>query len=343
MWQMSDCTMKTILAAGLFMVLCGAAAAQKNFHPGAVWMDESGEPIQAHGGGILRYKGMYYWYGEDKSEGYLNKVGVSCYASQDLLHWKHVSTALPSANMPQGFGATGICERPKVIYNRQTHTFVMWMHLDHPGYVDSLAGVAVSEKPEGPFRFVKAFSPIAGSTYRDMNLYEKKDGTAYTVFSGDNNASLYIVKLNSSYTDVERPQREGVNWVVAVRRQYREAPAIFYYKGLYYMICSGTSGWAPNAARYYTSLHLLGTWKAMGNPFTGANAATSDRSQATYVLPVAHKPGWFIYMGDRWKPQNLADSRYIWLPFHIRPNGDFLIHWKDTWNFNNLASSLNTP
>lgn len=38
------------------------------FYPGRVWLDTDGNPIQAHGGGIL-YDGRtetYYWYGENK-------------------------------------------------------------------------------------------------------------------------------------------------------------------------------------------------------------------------------------------------------------------------------------
>lgn len=38
------------------------------YHPGRIWLDTEGNPIQAHGGGILydaRTK-IYYWYGEYK-------------------------------------------------------------------------------------------------------------------------------------------------------------------------------------------------------------------------------------------------------------------------------------
>lgn len=46
------------------------AAGNDSFHyfPGRVWLDTDGNPIQAHGGGILYDKRstMYYWYGEYK-------------------------------------------------------------------------------------------------------------------------------------------------------------------------------------------------------------------------------------------------------------------------------------
>lgn len=38
------------------------------YHPGRIWLDTDGNPIQAHGGGILYddRSSMYYWYGEYK-------------------------------------------------------------------------------------------------------------------------------------------------------------------------------------------------------------------------------------------------------------------------------------
>lgn len=31
---------------------------------GEIWNDTDGNPINAHGGGILYHEGTYYWYGE---------------------------------------------------------------------------------------------------------------------------------------------------------------------------------------------------------------------------------------------------------------------------------------
>lgn len=44
--------------------------AQKNtdFIPGEVWKDTDGNPINAHGGGLLYHDGTYYWYGDIRKE-----------------------------------------------------------------------------------------------------------------------------------------------------------------------------------------------------------------------------------------------------------------------------------
>lgn len=36
-------------------------------------------------------------------------------------------------------------------------------------------------------------------------------------------------------------------------------------------------------------------------------------------------------MADRWKPKNLLDSRYIWLPVDLQ-DGKITVPWKDKWN-----------
>ena len=49
-------------------------------------------------------------------------------------------------------------ERPKVIYNGKTGKFVLWFHLELKGrgYGPARAAVAVSDRPEGPYRFVSS-------------------------------------------------------------------------------------------------------------------------------------------------------------------------------------------
>ena len=313
----------------------------RQFRPGEIWRDTDGKPIQAHGGGILYHEGVFYWYGEDKSLGYNNKVGASCYSSRDLYQWKHEGTALPASAVPEQFRDTGVLERPKVLYNARTRKFVLWAHLDVNGYSQSVAGVALSDSPTGPFVFVSAAHPIGDSTYRDMNLFLDEDRQAYALYSAEDNATIYIVRLNADFTGPETPPVEGKTWSRAIVRQWREAPAPFKHNERYYLITSGTSGWAPNAAKVATADHILGPWTLGDNPCVGPDASTTFHSQSTYILPITGRnPGGFIYMGDRWEPNNLADSRYIWLPFQMKPDDTFEIAWRDAWDLSVFGSSL---
>ena len=61
------------------------------FRPGELWLDNNNVHVNAHGGGILLYDDLYYWYGEHKIEGSAgNKahVGVHVYSSSDLFNTK---------------------------------------------------------------------------------------------------------------------------------------------------------------------------------------------------------------------------------------------------------------
>jgi hypothetical protein len=295
-------------------------------------MDTAGNLIQAHGGGILKLGNTYYWYGEDKSTGYNNNVGVNGYASEDLVNWRPLGTVFKAADMPEKFRAGGVAERPKVIYNEKTGKYVMWIHMDTNGYGTSEAGVGVADKPEGPFKWLRSFRPIQTSTYRDMNVFVDDDKKAYAIYSGEENQTMHVVRLNEDYTDVERPMKEGETWSRILARRARESPSPFKYNGKYYLITSGTTGWNPNPASYAIADNILGPWKEIGNPITGEGAATTYRSQSTFVLPSpSGKPGEFIYMGDRWNSKDLANSRYIWLPFTIKDDGTFTIKWQDSW------------
>jgi hypothetical protein len=56
-------------AAMLLLVALSASAASQKIKPGGVWLDDRGQHIQAHGGGIIKLSDTYYWFGEDRSQG----------------------------------------------------------------------------------------------------------------------------------------------------------------------------------------------------------------------------------------------------------------------------------
>ena len=137
------------------------------FRPGEIWPDENGQHINAHGGGVLKYGDTYYWFGEHKAEHTSSAlVGVTCYASEDLLNWRNCGVAL-SVSDERGHDIERGCvlERPKVIYNKVTGNFCMWFHLELKGrgYDAARYGVAVANQPEGPYKFLYSQRADAGT------------------------------------------------------------------------------------------------------------------------------------------------------------------------------------
>jgi hypothetical protein len=75
----------------------------------------------------------------------------------------------------------------------------------------------------------------------------------------------------------------------------------------------------------------MGPWQELDNPAQGQDAPVTFHSQSTYVLEVKPGSGQFVYIGDRWNPENLQDSRYIWLPMNWH-HGQFNMIWRDEWD-----------
>jgi hypothetical protein len=310
------------------------------------WYDTDGRHIQAHGGQVVTVEEdgqkVYYWYGEDRTKGYWNSPGVSVYRSVDLQNWTNKGSALhtvstkaeleepyfdalydtvddsgqPRAerintlnyhlNTTQAEDYTAIFERPKVLYNKKNHQWVMWWHSDGrmtPGgstYSRSMAGVAVSDSPTGPFKMTGVYRMYNRTDYkactqwavpgqaRDMTVFQDDDGTAYITYSSEENASLYVAKLNADYTNVEHttgtdmvnahqfsesgqfpytfadgtanaPVR-GSDFQIVKECGHLEAPAIFNHDGGYHVIASGATGWGPNPQTYYSAESILGSW-----------------------------------------------------------------------------------
>ena len=143
---------------------------------------------------------------------------------------------------------------------------------------------------------------------------------------------MYVSRLSTDFTDIERPVEEGKSWSRILVNKQREAPAPFKYKNKYYLITSGLTGWSPNAAMYAVADHILGPYEIKGDPCLGADANSTFFSQSTFVLPVAGAPeGSFVFMADRWNGTELEKSRYVWLPFTVK-NGKVSILNIPSWD-----------
>ncbi len=175
-----DC--KTTMLLIIFLITLGCNNKFNNhFFPGKVWYDNNGTSINAHGGGILYHNNTYFWYGEHKIEGEIGntaQVGVHLYTSKNLYQWEDKGIVLkvnetdPTSDIYKGC----ILERPKVIYNKKTKNFVMWFHLEplNRGYEAARSGVAFSETPYGPFKYIKSVRPNAGVWPINVKDFHKK-------------------------------------------------------------------------------------------------------------------------------------------------------------------------
>ena len=171
-----------------------------------------------------------------------------------------------------------------------------------------------------------------GQMARDMTLFQDDDGRAYHVYASEENATLHLSLLSADFL------KPAGQYVRIFPLGFNEAPAIFKRNGRYFLMTSGCTGWAPNAARLACADDILGPWTSLGNPVRGTEEqmeSTFD-SQSTFVLPVQGKRDAFVFMGDRWMPENAIDGRYIWLPLRFDSSGTPFLEWKDGWDLDAL-------
>ncbi len=181
------------------------------------WADTNGNPIQAHGGGMIKAGSYYYWFGENRDDtGHFQ--GVSCYRSTDLKNWT---------------------------YNASTGQYVMWMHWENGNdYGQARAAVAYCSSVDGSYTYQGSFRPMTGQGItdhgidgymsRDCSLFVDTDGTAYFISAANENADLMLYKLTSSSFSSYgfcRKTPPGSNGIFFDRSRYVETVCLLERKG----------------------------------------------------------------------------------------------------------------
>lgn len=307
---------------------------------GVILYDDKGEVLHAHGGHMYKEKGYYYWFGENRT----GEIRVSCYRSKDLEHWEFRNHVLTCDSKTQGYYARSdirlrkevilkdgskqlaSCniERPKVLYNSKTKKYVMWMHYENGvHYGDARCAVAVCDTIDGDYVYYGSFNPV-GNMSRDCTVFTEEDGTAYFISAARENADLILYRLTEDYLAIDEQLK--ILWP----GQAREAPVLFQRNGLYYMLSSACTGWAPNQGKYAVSESLTGRWSALKS---FGNETTYD-SQPAFVLPMTDGNGTkWIYVGDRWNGETYSESTYVFFPLLFNASGELKLEYCDEIDF----------
>ena len=298
---------KLVSLASLIGALAAFTVRAQVIRPGEPWLDNRGQQIQAHGGGMFLWKGIYYWFGEDRSPSNdPDKRFVACYSSKDLVHWTFRRQVVAWTD-PENLGPHWVLERPKVFHNPRTGKFVLYAHLDDAHYKVARVAVAVSDRIDGDYHYVKSFRPLDRES-RDIGQFVDDDGTAYLIFESRPTKGFFIAKLSEDYLSVVQQ--------VALVEAPLEGGALVHFHGLYYAIGSHMTGWRPNPNVYATSPTLSGPWSSFRD--IAPPETNTYNSQSTMLLKVVgSKQTAVIFMADQWRPQQLWDSRYLWMPVEI--------------------------
>lgn len=309
---------------------------------GIQWADTDGNPIQAHGGGMIKVGPYYYWFGENRNpDGTF--FAVSSYRSTDLRTWEFRNHVLTMNSDPELNRAN--IERPKVVYNESTGKYVMWMHWENGvHYGEARAAVASSSTVDGDYTYHGSFRPLAetgvvdhgkpGYMSRDCGLFVDTDKKAYFISASNENYDLNLYELTPDYLSIARLA------AVLFKGGHREAPVLFKRNGIYFLLTSGATGWSPNQAKYATSTAIDRGWSEM----TNIGDSKTFHSQSTYVVPVQGSAGTaYLYMGDRWagawgEPVNR--STYVWQPLSFPTDRTMTMSWNNMLTIDTAAGTI---
>ncbi|MGN5636110.1 RICIN domain-containing protein [Streptomyces sp. AC154] len=312
------------LLAALAVVLVAVPSAHADpastFTPGKSWTDTSGRALQMHGLGIVKAGSAWYAFGENKtgeSSADTSFQSIDCYRSTDLSHWSYQGAAL-SRQSSGDLGPGRVVERPKVLYNASTATYVMYLHIDSPSYGEAKVGVATGKTPCGTYDYRGSSRPL-GAQSKDIGVFQDTDGSGY-LMRRDPEHGLRIEKLSSDYLTVTKTVQTFPDY---------ESPAMVRTGGRYYLLASNLTGWRTNDNVYATATSLSGPWTAF-RTFAPPGTRTYD-SQTANIIPVQGTSATtFIYAGDRWNTDDLGSSPLVWLPLTISGT-TVTVSWQNSW------------
>lgn len=268
---------------------------------GNLWITADGDTVQAHAPGFLKIKDTWYMVGEDRSREW--RPDVNLYSSRDLQNWSFEKKIIANGVTSPDLGSTRMIERAKLLYNKKTKRYVVWCHWESSNYGASEAACFSSDRIDGTYRLEWSGRPL-GIKSRDCNVFVDTDGTAYFISTTEENQHLGLFRLSDDYLSIVE-HTQLFPW------QRREAPAIVKLDQKYFMFSSACTGWAPNQCKLSWSHDLKTGWSTLEN--IGDDKAF--RTQPAAILEIkGSKDTTYLYVGDRWKDPNLAQSKTIIFP-----------------------------
>ena len=98
---------------------------------------------------------------------------------------------------------------------------------------------------------------------------------------------------------------------------------------------SDLTGWSMNDNKYATAESMAGPWSEWLD-IAPPGTATFE-SQVSAVVPLEEGSSDFVYVGDRWRRDDLQASPAVWLPLRLG-GGRAELTWRDEWSLAELPT-----
>ncbi|MBN2534551.1 MAG: family 43 glycosylhydrolase [Spirochaetales bacterium] len=215
------------------------------------------------------------------------------FSSEDLVNWQDHGVGLHKDDISWA----SLFYAPDCVYNESTGNY--YLYFPNGG---SSIGVAVSDKPEGPFADAIG-KPLITGQYPGVNDVEwvfdpgiliDDDGQAYMYFGGgmpDTGDNARVIRLNE---DMVSLKDESATTIIAP--DYFEAPFVFKRNGYYYFTYS--TNWVGHGIRID---YMMSTDPMKGFTYKGTilNNPPGNHGNNSHHSIVEHEGEWYIFYHNR--------------------------------------------
>jgi hypothetical protein len=308
---------------------------------GINFLDEQGNRVNAHGGGIIKEGDTYYMHGEyflsTTTDNNFN--GFSMYSSKDLATWKNEGIILPQQASGE-LGPKRKGERPHIIKCPSTGEFVLYAHAASEDYqTDKEVVYATSPTVNGQYSYKGPLKNASGQLAVHSDMSALTDGAAAYVITESGHVYTLATDCHSWVSDKSYSAVNGDSGG-------SESPTVFKAGNTYYWIGSYKTGWRANNNFYSTAPAMTGPWTYQGyiapvkDPSNNISDERTWLSQSTWVTPVQGCKGTvYVYWGDHWdgtqdttapgKHNNLAT--YVFQPLVFNGTAISMPTYLSTW------------
>ncbi|WP_419700490.1 glycoside hydrolase family 43 protein [Mucilaginibacter sp. NFX135] len=250
-----------------------------------------------------------YWLYPTYSAKYNEQVFMDAFSSPDLVHWTkhpHIIDTSGVKWVRRALWAPAVTEKDGKYY-----IFFGANDIQNNNEKGGI-GVAVSDKPEGPFKdylgkplidqIINKAQPIDQFVFRDDN------GQYYMIYGGWGQCN--IVKLKNDFTGVE-PFEDGVIYKKITPEGYVEGPVMFKRKDKYYFMWS-EGGWTGPDYRvaYAIGDTPFGPFKRIGT-ILKQDASIATGAGHHSVINVPGTDEWYVVYHRRPLTETDANHRVM--------------------------------
>jgi arabinoxylan arabinofuranohydrolase len=202
---------------------------------------------------------IYSGHDEDGSTVWFNMKEWRCYSSVDMANWTDHGSPLDLSAFSSWANADAWAGQV-IPYKGK---FYFYVPVFHSGTKNRMIGVAVADKPTGPFKDAlgKPMQSRYDCCYIDPTVYVDDDDQAYMYWG---NPYCFYVKLNKDMTSFSGDIVQIPENAQTFSSCYGEAPWLYKKNSQYYLLWAADNANGKENIRYSTSTSPTGPWKYSG-------------------------------------------------------------------------------